>query len=152
MNLCLGDCDLGLAESNTSVGESQEMAVLTVGGDLMNLVSSVNGSEYPPASQGVLLRFGDRDSLVFLGGVLSGDGVGTTLDEAVLPPTADGVGVNSIESLLSSTLAVAAEFNNDVTSIFQTPQVPQAKARDSKEAYSYFGAAAVVQSRPGMIT
>ena len=85
----------------------------------MNLVSRVNGREYPPASQGVLFLFGDRDSLVFLGGVLSGDGVGTTLDEAVLPPTADGVGVSSRESLLSSALAVAAEFNNDVTSIFQ---------------------------------
>ena len=64
---CLGDGDLGLGGSRLPpVGESQYNAGFVADEVRMILVSTVNGNEYPPASHGVLLRFGVRDSLVLL--------------------------------------------------------------------------------------
>jgi hypothetical protein len=89
--------------------------------DGMDFVSSVNGSEYPPASHGVRFRPGDLDPLVLRGGgVRSGDGVGTAVEEAVVSPVADGVEL-STESLLCNAAAAAAEdeLRSEVTSMMR---------------------------------
>ena len=86
----------------------------------MDFVSSVSGSEYPPASHGVLFRLGDRDPLVLRGGVRSGEGVWTAVEAAVVSPVAEGVELLT-ESLRCRAAAAAAaaedELRSEVTSI-----------------------------------
>jgi hypothetical protein len=85
----------------------------------MDFVSSVNGSEYPPASHGVRFRPGDLDPLVLRGGgVRSGDGVGTAVEDAVVSPVAEGVEL-STESLLCNAAAAEDELRSEVTSMMR---------------------------------
>jgi hypothetical protein len=108
-NLCFGD--LGLAESNGDwiwLMGSADICIV--------FVSSVNGSEYPPASHGVLFRLGVFPSLVRFDDELPADGSGPVDEHTEKPPTVGGVGVWLMDS--SAALLPAEEaFNSEVTSI-----------------------------------
>ncbi len=127
-------------DSALSLGDSQQKVGLEADEEVgMNLVSGVRvrGSEYPSASQGARPLFGVLlDSPNPLDGVFSGDGVATTLEHAELPPTAEGVGVCSIESLLMQHAVVSTPdaFNSEVTSILSTLPTPNGRWPRSDEA------------------
>lgn len=110
-NLCLRDSGLAV-----STGESPCIAIVCTFG-CVDLMSSVKPNEYPPASHGVLLRLEALDSHVRLGGVFSGDGVGTIDEHAVDPSITDCVGVGPEEPSCSARLAAPDVFNMAVTSI-----------------------------------
>jgi len=132
---CLGEFDFGLVESSSwcSVGdEGQYIAGIAACDDVSwrVFVSRARGSEYPPASQGVLLRLWARDSLVLLDGVFSSEGVVAALDGPELPPIAECAAGSTVS--LISTLAICDEFNKDVTSIVsQTTRTLMAKPSHS---------------------
>ena len=112
-NLCLSDSGLAV-----STGDSLCIAVACTLG-CVDLISSVNPNEYPPASHGVLLRFEALDSHVRLGGVFSGDGVGTIEEHAVDPSIIDCVGVGPDEFPCSARFAAPDAFSMAVTSIME---------------------------------
>lgn len=68
------------------------------------------------ASHGLRFLTGDRDPLPLLAGVLSGDGVGTAVEEAVVSPVAEGVEL-ATESLRFSPAPAEEAFKSDVTFI-----------------------------------
>ena len=99
----------------------------------MDFVSIVRGSEYPPASHGVLFLFGDRDPLARRAGVCRGDGVGTAVEVTVVSPVVEGAELPT-ESLLS-TDTVDDEFKSEVTSIVTNFNSPEVLSREPQVRY-----------------
>ena len=126
-----------------------------VDGVWTSLASSDRGREYPPASHGVRLRLDVLVSQALVGGVRSGDGVATTLEDGVLPPTAEGVEGSSAMPLLSASPIPTTldEFNNAVTSIVtETKVFGGASPSDDWRALSLMLLGSLLHwSRPGVV-